>query len=282
MEYRNPQLPEGINVSATHPLLDFLRLLGGVLVVAAVLIAAAALLADKLARYIPFTAEAEIASRFSAELPAPGPVSAYLQQLAARLVIEQGLPPDMSITLHYVDEPTVNAFATLGGNVVVFRGLIAKMPSENALSMVIAHEIAHVKLRHPISMLGRGLAIGVAVATLSSGAGSDIAGRTLGHAGLLTALNFSRSQERAADAEALGALVRQYGHAAHATEVFRILGEEAARMPIDPPVFLRTHPLDQDRIDAIAAAARANDWALEGDLQPIPEEIRRQLAVPAK
>ena len=66
MEYHNPQPPEGINVSQTHPLLDFLRLLGGLLVIAAIVFTALALLADKLAKYIPFERELEISSRFAA------------------------------------------------------------------------------------------------------------------------------------------------------------------------------------------------------------------------
>lgn len=272
MRYSNPQLPEGVNVSAAHPLLDFLRLLGGLLVVTAILVGIAVLLADRLARYIPFSAEQALASRFPVAA-SPGPVEEYLQQLASRVAAAQALPKGMTVRVHYVDEPTVNAFATLGGNVVVFRGLIGKMPSENALAMVIAHEIAHVKLRHPITTLGRGLAIGAAVSMVSSGAGGDIAGRTLGHAGLLTALTFSRAQESAADADALRALAGVYGHVAHADEVFRLLEREAARLPLDPPTFLRTHPLDRKRIGDIAAAARENGWAVDGTVQPLPGAV---------
>ena len=280
MEYHNRQPPEGINVSQTHPLLDFLRLLGAVLVIAAIVFAVLALLADKLAKYIPFEKELEISSRFAADFPAPGPVSAYLQQLADRVVAAQELPAGMRIQVHYMDNSTVNAFATLGGNVVFFRGLVGKMPSENALAMVMSHEIAHVKLRHPISTFGRGLAIGIALTMVSAGTGSDIAGRTLGNAGLLTALTFSRSQESAADADALRALARMYGHVAGAEEVFKLLHEESARGIGNLPAVLRTHPLDQDRIDAIARAAGANGWALQGPTQPLPEDIRRLTAKP--
>ncbi len=280
MEYHNPQPPEGINVSQTSPLLDFLRLLGAVLVIAATVFAALAVLADKLAKYIPFEQELEISSRFAADFPAPGPVSAYLQQMADRVVAAQELPAGMRIQVHYIDNSTVNAFATLGGNVVFFRGLVGKMPSENALAMVMSHEIAHVKLRHPISTFGRGLAIGIALTLVSAGTGSDIAGRTLGNAGLLTALTFSRSQESAADADALRALARMYGHVAGAEEVFKLLHEESARGIGNLPAVLRSHPLDQDRIDAIARAAGANGWALQGPTQPMPEDIRRLTAKP--
>ena len=274
MEYHNSQPPEGINVSQTHPLLDLLRLLGGLLVIAAIVFAALALLADKLARYIPFEEELAVSSRFAADFPESGPMNAYLQELADRVAAAQELPEGMRIRTHYMDNATVNAFATLGGNVVFFRGLVGKMPSENALAMVISHEIAHVKLRHPISTFGRGLAIGIVVAMVSAGSGSDIVGRTLGNAGLLTALTFSRSQESAADTEALRTLARMYGHVAGAAEVFRLLQDESNRGSGNMPAILRTHPLDQDRIDAIARNAAANGWPMQGATRPLPEEIR--------
>jgi predicted Zn-dependent protease len=275
VEYHNPQPPEGINVSQTHPLLDFLRLLGGLLVIAAIVFVALALLADNVAKYVPFEKELEISSRFADDFPAPGPTSAYLQDLADRVVAAQELPTGMRIRMHYVDSSTVNAFATLGGNVIFFRGLIGKMPSENALAMVISHEIAHVKLRHPIATFGRGLAIGILVAMVSAGSGSDIVGRALGNAGLLTALTFSRSQESAADAAALRTLARMYGHVAGADEVFKLLQEESTHGIGNLPAILRTHPLDQDRIDAIARIAATNGWPMQGATQPLPEAIRR-------
>jgi len=275
VEYHNPQPPEGINVSQTHPLLDFLRLLGGLLVIAAIVFVALALLADKVAKYVPFEKELEISSRFADDFPAPGPTSAYLQDLADRVVAVQELPTGMRIRMHYVDSSTVNAFATLGGNVIFFRGLIGKMPSENALAMVISHEVAHVKLRHPIATFGRGLAIGILVAMVSAGSGSDIVGRALGNAGLLTALTFSRSQESAADAAALRTLARMYGHVAGADEVFKLLQEESTHGIGNLPAILRTHPLDQDRIDAIARIAATNGWPMQGPTQLLPEAIRR-------
>jgi len=275
VEYHNPQPPEGINVSQTHPLLDFLRLLGGLLVIAAIVFVALALLADKVAKYVPFEKELEISSRFADDFPAPGPTSAYLQDLADRVVAAQELPTGMRIRMHYVDSSTVNAFATLGGNVIFFRGLIGKMPSENALAMVISHEVAHVKLRHPIATFGRGLAIGILVAMVSAGSGSDIVGRALGNAGLLTALTFSRSQESAADAAALRTLARMYGHVAGADEVFKLLQEESTHGIGNLPAILRTHPLDQDRIDAIARIAATNGWPMQGPTQLLPEAIRR-------
>jgi predicted Zn-dependent protease len=162
----------------------------------------------------------------------------------------------------------VNAFATLGGHIVIYRGLLEKLPSENALAMVLSHELAHIKLRHPVSTAGRALVFGVAVGVLSSAAGGDIVSRVLGSAGLLSAMSFSRDQERAADAEGLRALVALYGHAGGAQDVFRLLEQEIARIGA-PPAILRTHPLDADRIEAIAVQARDNGWLLTGEPTPL-------------
>lgn len=263
-EFSNPQVPHEVNVSRTHPLLDFARLLGGIGIVAAVALAVLMLAADRLARYLPYSAEAAIALHLEANLPPRNPTSLYLQSLADRLIAAQGWPKEMKVRVHYMDQDVVNGFATLGGHIVIYRGLLEKLPSENALAMVLSHELAHIKLRHPISTAGRALVFGVAVGVLSSAAGGDIVSRVLGSAGLLSALSFSRDQERAADADGLRALVALYGHAGGAQEVFRVLEQEAARMPA-PPAILRTHPIDAERIESIASQARDNGWALEGE-----------------
>ena len=80
----------------------------------------------------------------------------------------------MAVTVHFADEKTVNAMATLGGNVVFYRGLLERLDSEDAVATVLAHEIAHAKLRHPASGLGRGVAVGVVLSVVSSGMGRGV------------------------------------------------------------------------------------------------------------
>ena len=76
--------------------------------------------------------------------------------------------------MHYDDDADVNAFATLGGHIVVYPGLLEAVPDENALAMVLAHEIAHVRHRHPIVGLSRSAADATALETLA---------RAYGHVG---------------------------------------------------------------------------------------------------
>lgn len=282
-EYSNPQILDGINVTRTHPLADFARLLGGIVVVVGIVIVALALLAGHLAKYVPFESERDIAERFADRLDGdtPRPVADYLNALTQRLAAAHGLPPGMTITVHYLPDATVNAFATLGGHVAIYDGLLQKMPNENALAMVISHEIAHVKLRHPITSMGRGIVVGVALAGISAAAGGDIVGQVLGPAGLLTMMSFSRDQERAADVAALEALVKVYGHAGGAADTFRTLRDAYTGKP-RPPEFFSTHPLDADRIAVIESTVTEQGWAATGELAAYPEEVRAALAASQK
>ncbi|MCU0869719.1 MAG: M48 family metallopeptidase [Burkholderiales bacterium] len=272
-DWSNPEVDDSVNVSRTHPLVDFARLAGGLLGLLIVAMVVLMLLAQTFAKRIPFEVERrvadDIAERFS---PTTGPVPAYLQRVADRLVQAQPLPVPMQVRVHWQPEATINAFATLGGHVVVFGGLLRDLPDENTLAMVLAHEIAHVRHRHPIGAAGRQIVIGLGLALLSVGSGSDIVSGALGPAGLVTALAFTREQERQADASGLDMLVAAYGHAGGAADTFRVL-ERATRDRTQPPAILRSHPLDADRVAAIDAWVRARGFTPDGPRTPLPADV---------
>ena len=275
MHYENPKVPEGINVTAEHPLKEFTQLLVGAVVVVVIAATALALLAEQLVRYIPFEMELEIAAKYPGKLPPGGAVTDYLQSLADKLAVAQELPAEMRITVHYVDDNTVNAMATLGGNVVFFRGLVEKMPNENALAMVMAHEIAHIKHRHPIVALGRGVVVGLALAALTNFSGHTMAGSALSDAGLLTVLSFNREQEAEADRTALATLARHYGHATGADAFFQSVKDlPGNKVTESTPTFLKTHPATMDRIEKLRALAQQNGWSMDSPTVAIPEAIQ--------
>ena len=173
----------------------------------------------------------------------------------------------MAVTAHYVTDDTINAFATLGGHLMVYQGLMRRMPGENALANVIGHEIGQVKLRHPVSSMGRGLVIGVALSLVSAAGGAEVVSAALGPAGLLAVTTFSRDQERAADAERLGALVLAYRLANGVAPPRRSGGSGTPRAtcPSHQPSF-STHPLDDERIAAIESRIRSNGWQANGNI----------------
>jgi len=82
-------------------------------------------------------------------------LTAYLNNICQTLVInspiETAVYNDYQVTI--LDSLEFNGFATPGGHIFVTRGLIEAVPSEDALAGVIAHELAHIMLKHGISMI---------------------------------------------------------------------------------------------------------------------------------
>nr|ALS04202.1 mitochondrial metalloendopeptidase OMA1 [Acartia pacifica] len=62
---------------------------------------------------------------------------------------------DKACTLTVVDSPVVNAFVLPSGNIFVFTGLLEACDSMDEVSVVLAHEIAHVVLGHVEEKLTR-------------------------------------------------------------------------------------------------------------------------------
>lgn len=52
-----------------------------------------------------------------------------------------------------LDSPELNAFASPGGHIFITRGLVGAVDSEDMLAAIIAHELAHVKLKHGAGLI---------------------------------------------------------------------------------------------------------------------------------
>ncbi len=277
MQYENPKIPEHINTSRENPLKEFSALL----VASIVIVIVASLLlgfgGSWLAGKLPFSVENKIAGLYDitqhTDNKTHPEITQYLQTLADKISKAQNLPPEMKITAHYMDDDTVNAFATLGGNLFIYRGLLEKLPSENSLVTLLGHEIAHIKYRHPIKSLGRGVVVSIAMSAMI---GSDA--QVLGDAGMLTILKFSRDMETQSDEEAMSTLQSLYGHLKGGARLFEIFHEMRAEMDSEEPAeFFSTHPLDENRINNFSIIAKQKGWKLNGELTPLPDFFKKSL-----
>jgi predicted Zn-dependent protease len=282
-QYTNPQLPEEVNNSDARPLRSFFAMAGAIAALGVGAALVFAFLGGSLARYLPYEAEAHLIEPYAAQYPPTGgTVETYLQSLSDRLTARMALPEGMRIQVHYVDEDVVNAFATLGGHVAVYRGLLQRMPDENSLAMVLAHEVGHAQHRHPIASFGRGIAFAAVLSLVSAGAGNSAAESILGSSGMLTLLTFSRAQEEEADDAGLAALAAVYGHAGGATGTFKTMsGAAREKGRAEPPKFLSTHPVTPERIARLERAIAASGWKPDGARTPIPQAVREALKAPS-
>jgi predicted Zn-dependent protease len=279
MEYSNPKIPEGINTTTENPLKEFFILSIGVLGLIFAAVIVLSLAAEKLAVYVPFETEQSLIPEWTqidveTESETGKQTREYMQSLSDRLAVHMQLPEEMKISVHYIEGDIVNAFATIGGHIFIYQGLLDKLDSENALSMVIAHEMAHVYHRHPIIAMGRGVVIGLLLSAIS-GVSSDLfVGQVVNETGMIALLNFSRDQESEADITALNAVNGLYRHVAGTNDLFKALMQSHGTDELEPPVFLSTHPLTQERIEDLIKYTEEKGWDTDTELTPIPQNLK--------
>lgn len=180
-------------------------------------------------------------------------ITSYVKSVMDRVVAASDAP-GTAINLRVVHMDAVNAFATAGGNVYVFTGLIAAAENESQLAGVLAHEFSHVVARHVTEGATRqmktqiGTAIGAAV--LGSVAGLSSAGTETLMRGSLTAagiysLKFDRRLETEADLIGEQYLWKAGWDPEAIARFFEVLERESKG---EPPAWLSTHPPHEHRI----------------------------------
>lgn len=224
----------GEPVSSFVHIRKFLTLSIGIVVVVVGLGMAVFASIDELATLVPFEMERNLSHPYTRALPRNKMMDHYLQSLVNKLLAVQKLPAGMQVRVHYVDSPDVNAFSTVGGHIFIFRGMLEKLHHENALMMLLAHEIAHIKYRHPLKGLGKGVVASLMLSMLFGTAYSDTVEKVFRDAGLLTVMKFSQSQEIIADEEGMRVYYRYYGYHNGISELYRVVENNQPHMISGP------------------------------------------------
>ncbi len=162
-----------------------------------------------------------------------------------------------------LDTDERNAFACPGGLILITRGMVRTATNEDELAAVVAHEIAHINHRDGIASIKQArwsealTVIGMKTAaayspaeisqlvTIFEGSIDDVV-RTL------VVNGYSRSQESAADRDALTYLSRAGYRTAALADALRNLSASGAA---SEGGILKTHPGTEDRISAVAGAS---------------------------
>lgn len=275
MKFTPRELHGNVNVSATHPLVELAWMVGGLLFIGLAVLLLLGLGSDYAASHLSPQQERWLGEHLS--LPFPGESNPALQTRLDGL--RQSLPADSPLRdypfrVQVVETPEVNAVALPGWRIVVFRGLLDKVGSENELAMVLAHELGHFAHRDHLRSLGRGLGITFLSLILfgPDSSVSNAAGKLLLDAGS----HYSRQQETAADRFGLELLVARYGHAGGATDFFRRFDAEAGSRI---PYLLASHPHPGDRIQALEELIAGAGYPLR-DVEPPAEELVRAATQP--
>lgn len=145
-----------------------------------------------------------------------------------------------------VDDPTVNAFCMPGGKVVVYTGILKVTQNEDALAVVMGHELAHALANHGNERMSQGLVAQLGLTSLdialsqkptqtrnllmsAAGAGAQV--------GVL--LPFSRKHESEADEIGLYLTAMAGYNPSEAAPFWERMNKSGGSRP---PEFLSTHP----------------------------------------
>lgn len=192
----------------------------------------------------------------------------YLYGLGHRLAAA-GDRPDLGFTFFMMRDNEINAFAVPGGYIGVNAGLVNVMRREDELAGVIGHEIAHISQQHLLRAYEDARKSSLPIALAMLGAMIATSGRTddAAQAALISGtaliqqkqINFTRSDEIEADRIGIQTLAKA-GFDPHAMgDAFTALGRVMRVNGVDVPEFLRTHPVDVNRIADAKSRADALD-----------------------
>ncbi len=275
MEYK-PLLPENNdNVSHNQPIREFILLFSGIIVFLLALFWVSGLLVDYAVNYITPEMEVKMFSTFSPsekELAEDGDLKqAELQRMVNRL--SQCIHITYPLSVHLIDSKTANAVALPGGRILVFKGLLNKVESENGLAFILAHELAHFKNRDHLRGMGRGIVI-TAVAALITGAGSDFTQLFTPTVNFNMA-QYSQDRERLADEKALQVLNCSYGHVGGAAEFFNAMAPDDKKENSLIGHYFSSHPEALERIKNLQKLAKELKFNIK-TVKPLPEVLKRE------
>lgn len=181
-------------------------------------------------------------------------------QRVGHAVLDQIKPRVYPYEFKALAVPEVNAFALPGGFVYVNEGLLARLPDDNALAFVLAHEATHSAHRHwagrvrklkHVQVLAT---IAVIAAGRNSTTGGDVAGLVGELAAVLVNARYSRQDENDADASAMEYLWKAGYDLDGGASTMRTLQEIERGQSV--PRYLRSHPPASDRLARVTELAK--------------------------
>ena len=122
-----------------------------------------------------------------------------VDKLIASLCKANGIDRD-KIKLHIIPDSEINAFALPDRHMVVHTGLINSVKSDDELSGVLAHEIAHMELSHVMKKLLKQMGYSVLISITTGDAGGGAIKELLG---MLSSTAYDRKLEKDADLKAV-------------------------------------------------------------------------------
>ncbi len=123
----------------------------------------------------------------------------YFQKLGESISIKSHRP-DLKWHFTLIDDPTFNAFATPGGYVYMYRGMLNYFNSEAEFAGVIGHEIGHITARHGVRGMSNAQVTGLLLSIIQANVpGGQLTGNAFNLLNVAINRGYGRKYELEAD-----------------------------------------------------------------------------------
>jgi beta-barrel assembly-enhancing protease len=181
-------------------------------------------------------------------------VRAYVERIARSILSSPAVTKRGTYAYQFEiiqDDNTVNAFATPGGYIYVYTGLMKFLDNEAALAGVLAHEIAHAERRHATRRITSAYGVHILLGLVLGRNPTKVAEIT---ANLFTGIGFlanSRSDETESDEFSFQYLQTTEYYPGGIRFFFEKVLAEKKKGGGTFERLLSTHPLPEDRIEYV-------------------------------
>ncbi len=191
-------------------------------------------------------------------------VKSYLDRIQQRILSANDVPYEdvFNYNIQILKNDVVNAFATAGGYLYLYYGIMNMLDNEAQLAGVIAHEMGHVAHRHATNeMTAQQITGGLLALGLKIGKAEEQAEQVAGLAYNLAFLKYGRDAEEQADLSGATWLSKTQYNPYEMQGFFKKI-RDAKR----PPEFLSTHPDPNNRITYIGGVLKKMGVKNQGKL----------------
>lgn len=208
------------------------------------------IIAEKIAMKFPYSTEKKIGEQLYKSNLSGQKIDSVKSIYAKMFFDSLHLENNENITITILKSREINAYAMPGGHIVVYDSILTLMETPEEFASLLAHEYAHIKLRHSLRGIVR-QAASTLFFSLIFGDAQGTAVILAENADKLKSIQYTREMEQQADEEGLICLIQNNINPSGMLELFKKLDKSTGSITDKASEFLSTHPLFKTRMGYI-------------------------------
>jgi hypothetical protein len=215
--------------------------------------------ADTFARNLPKEYEVNLGNQLYKQLISQDSIDTLKTNLVKQFAKEINFNTDYQLEITVVHNNELNAFATPGGHILVYDGLLNKLENPEELTGLLAHEATHIRERHSLRAMASDLSRSIFLSIILHDR-SGISSVLIQNADMLNSLRYSREMERIADKGAIETMTNNNIDPEGMIQLLYLLKRQ--EKTTQSYTYFSTHPATQERITDVKDLIRDSHFKI--------------------